>query len=126
MCVNWRGTKPSPSSRARHKTSLMARLLRLHLTCVGHKDARFFPLTLDFRNRERHATDCVIWLMNGGGKSSLMNLFYSTFLPESRRFLGAKEGNRERKLPDYIKGGDVAVVLTEWEMPRGPNLFSTT
>lgn len=104
----------------------MARLLRLHLTCVGHKDARFFPLTLDFRDRGQRATDCVVWLMNGGGKSSLMNLFYSAFLPESRRFLGAKEGNRERKLPDYIKGGDVAVVLTEWQMPAGPNLFSPT
>jgi hypothetical protein len=104
----------------------MARLLRLHLSCVGHKDARFFPLTLDFRDRERAPTDCVIWLMNGGGKSSLMNLFYSTFLPESRRFLGGKEEKRERKLPDYVKGGDLALVLTEWQMPPGPNLFSTT
>jgi hypothetical protein len=64
--------------------------------------------------------------MNGGGKSSLMNLFYSTFLPESRRFLGGKEEKRERKLPDYVKGGDLALVLTEWQMPPGPNLFSTT
>ncbi len=104
----------------------MARLLRLHLSCVGHKDARFFPLTIDFRDRERAPTDCVIWLMNGGGKSSLMNLFYSTFLPESRRFLGGKEEKRERKLPDYVKGGDLALVLTEWQMPPGPNLFSTT
>jgi hypothetical protein len=104
----------------------MARLLRLHLSCVGHKDARFFPLTLDFRDRARTPTDCVIWLMNGGGKSSLMNLFYSTFLPESRRFLGGKEEKRERKLPDYVKGGDLAIVITEWQMPPGPNLFSTT
>lgn len=104
----------------------MARLLRLHLSCVGHKDARFFPLTLDFRNRERLPTDCVVWLMNGGGKSSLMNLFYSTFLPESRRFLGAKLEKRERKLVDYVKAGDHAVVLTEWQMPPGANLFSTT
>lgn len=104
----------------------MARLLRLHLSSVGHKDARFFPLSLDFRNRERQPTDCVVWLMNGGGKSSLMNLFYSTFLPESRRFLGAKAENRERKLADYVKGSDLAVVLTEWQMPPGTSLFSTT
>lgn len=104
----------------------MARLLRLHLSCVGHKDARFFPLTLDFRNRTGAPTDCVVWLMNGGGKSSLMNLFYSTFLPESRKFLGAKAEHRERSLSDYIKANDLAVVVSEWQMPAGTNLFSTT
>ena len=104
----------------------MARLLRLHLSCVGHKDARFFPLTLDFRNRGGAPTDCVVWLMNGGGKSSLMNLFYSTFLPESRKFLGTKAEHRERKLTDYIKANDLAVVISEWQMPAGANLFSPT
>ena len=72
----------------------MAKLLRLHLTSVGHKDARFFPLMLDFRDRDGLPTDVVVWLMNGGGKSSLMNLFYSSFLPETRKFLG--EGARRR------------------------------
>src|SRR5205085_10520639 len=65
-------------------------------------------------------------LMNGGGKSSLMNLFYSTFLPESRKFLGTKAESRERKLTDYIKANDLAVVVSEWQMPSGTNLFSTT
>jgi hypothetical protein len=63
--------------------------------------------------------------MNGGGKSSLMNLFYSTFLPESRKFLGTKAESSERKLTDYVKGGDLAIVVSEWRMP-GANLFSTT
>jgi hypothetical protein len=101
----------------------MARLLRLHLSCVGHKDARFFPLSLDFRDRSGQAADCVIWLMNGGGKSSLMNLFYSTFQPESRRFLGTKAESGERKLGDYVKAGDLAVVLTEWKMPAGKDVL---
>lgn len=104
----------------------MAKLLRLHLSCVGHKDARFFPLSLDFRDRDGQPTDCVIWLMNGGGKSSLMNLFYSTFQPETRKFLGAKAESRERRLADYVKAGDLAVIVTEWQMPVGKNLFSPT
>jgi hypothetical protein len=104
----------------------MAKLLRLHLTSVGHKDARFFPLTLDFRARDGAATDNVVWLRNGGGKSSLLNLFFSTFLPESRKFLGSKADRRERKLTDYVKAGDLAVVVSEWEMPRGVNLFAPT
>ncbi|MGC1481474.1 MAG: hypothetical protein WA771_13305 [Chthoniobacterales bacterium] len=104
----------------------MAKLLRLHLTCVGHKDARFHPLTLDFRGRDGTATDNVVWLRNGGGKSSLLNLFYSTFLPESRKFLGSKAESKERRLADYVKAGDLACIVSEWEMPAGANLFSST
>lgn len=106
----------------------MARLLRLHLSCVGHKDARFFPLTLDFRNRQGDPTECVVWLMNGGGKSSMMNLFYSCFLPESREFLGSKIESKsdKRKLTDYVKTNDLAIVLSEWQMPSAGHLFSVT
>jgi hypothetical protein len=104
----------------------MARLLRLHLTSVGHKDARFFPLTLDFRGRDGKAIDTVVWLRNGGGKSSLLNLFYSMFLPESRKFLGSKAEGRERRLTDYVKASDLACIVSEWEMPAGANIFSTT
>jgi hypothetical protein len=66
--------------------------------------------------------------MNGGGKSSMMNLFYSAFLPESREFLGSKIESKsdKRKLADYIKANDLAVVLSEWQMPSAGNLFSVT
>jgi hypothetical protein len=106
----------------------MAKLLRLHLSSVGHKDARFFPLTLEFRNRHGDPTDCVVWLMNGGGKSSMMNLFYSSFLPESREFLGSRIESKsdKRKLTDYVKANDMAVILSEWQMPAAGNLFSGT
>jgi hypothetical protein len=104
----------------------MARLLRLHFTSVGHKDARFFPLTLDFRGRDGKAIDTVVWLRNGGGKSSLLNLFYSTFLPESRKFLGSKAEGRERRLTDYVKASDLSFIVSEWEMPAAANLFSPT
>ena len=106
----------------------MAKLLRLHLSCVGHKDARFFPLTLEFRNRQGDPTECVVWLMNGGGKSSMMNLFYSSILPESREFLGSKIDSKsdKRKLTDYVKANDIAVILSEWQMPSATNLFSGT
>jgi len=55
-----------------------------------------------------------------------MNLFYSIFLPESRKFLGSKAESRERKLADYVKSGDLAVVLSEWQMSAGGNVFSAT
>lgn len=97
----------------------MARLLRLHLTCVGHPDARFSPLTLDFRGPDGVAANTVLWLRNGGGKSSLLNLFYSTFIPQTTQFLGKKSDGSRRKLPDYVQSRDLACVVSEWDMSSG-------
>lgn len=97
----------------------MARLLRLHLACVGHHDARFSPLTLDFRGPDGAAANTVLWLRNGGGKSSLLNLFYSTFIPQKARFLGKKSDGRSRELSDYVQARDLACVVSEWDMSSG-------
>jgi hypothetical protein len=94
----------------------MARLRRIHLTSVGHKDARFFPVTIDLRDAFGAGSDAVLWLRNGGGKSSLLNLYFSIFQPRLTRFLGAKAEHKERALTDYVKATDTAFVVTEWEI----------
>lgn len=98
----------------------MARLLRLHFASVGHADARFSPLTLDFRRPGGAAANTVLWLRNGGGKSSLLNLFYSTFAPQTKNFLGKRADGRSRQLGDYVQGRDLACVVSEWEMAASP------
>ena len=57
----------------------MPRLLRLHFASIGHEHARLAPLTLDFRHDQGTGADSVVWLRNAGGKSSILNLFYSVF-----------------------------------------------
>ncbi|WP_367871734.1 hypothetical protein [Luteolibacter sp. Populi] len=99
----------------------MARLLRLHLASVGHPDARFSPLSLDFRGPGGAAVDTVLWLRNGGGKSSLLNLFYSTFVPQTKHFLGKRSDGRSRQLGDYVQSRDLACVVSEWEMASSPS-----
>ena len=95
----------------------MARLARLRFVCIGHPDARIDDLTLDFRDGEGRATDSTLWLRNGGGKSSLLNLFFSVVQPYRRQFLGGKAEFGDRQLEEYIKGDDHAAVVAEWELP---------
>jgi len=94
----------------------MPRLRRIHFASIGHRDARLAPLTLDLTDAGGQATDSVIWLRNGGGKSSLLNLFFSIFRPSRGDFLGKAVDGQSRHLTDYVKAEDTAFVVTEWEI----------
>lgn len=102
----------------------MARLMRLHFASIGHRDARLSPLTLDLRD-ENHGTgtDTVLWLRNGGGKSSILNLFFSLLRPGARDFLGSAAEGKSRRLADYVKDGDLAYVVSEWDLAPRLDLF---
>lgn len=105
----------------------MARLMRLHFASIGHRDARLSPLTLDLRG-ENNGTgvDTVLWLRNGGGKSSILNLFFSLLRPGARDFLGSAAEGKSRRLADYVKDGDLAFVVSEWDLAPRLDLFGTT
>lgn len=93
----------------------MPRLSRMRFVSVGYKDARFHDLIIDFRDDYKRATDTIVWLRNGGGKTSILNLTFSVLRPDQREFLGRKQEGKPRKLADYVLTGDVAVVVLEWE-----------
>jgi len=105
----------------------MARLMRLHFASIGHRDARLSPLTLDLRG-ENNGTgvDTVLWLRNGGGKSSILNLFFSLLRPGARDFLGSAAEGKSRRLADYVKDGDLAFVVSEWDLAPRMDMFGTT
>src|SRR5437899_2250365 len=94
----------------------MPRLARLRFASVGHPKARFHDLLLDFRNG-RNATDSTVWLRNGGGKSSLLNLFFSLVRPGHHGFFGGSAKKKEkRSLDDYVLADDRSVIAAEWEL----------
>lgn len=93
----------------------MPRLSRLRLASIGHPKARFHDLVLDFRDRHR-ATDSTVWLRNGGGKSSLLNLFFSLVRPSHGFFGGSARRREKRSLDDYVLADDRSVVAAEWEL----------
>lgn len=94
----------------------MPKLRRVHFASIGWPDARLSPLSLDLADDLGGATDSVLWLRNGGGKSSILNLFFSTFRPGLSDFLGRAVEGQRRHLADYVAADDSAFVLTEWEL----------
>jgi hypothetical protein len=94
------------------------KLAALRFRSVGERSARFQDLPLTFTapavgGSERQ--DSVIWLRNGGGKSSILSLLYALLLPRAADFMGRTV---KRSLTDYIDGGDTAHVVAVWE-PAG-------
>ncbi len=97
----------------------MPRLARLRLVSIGHPSARFGDLVLDFRDPAGRATDATLWLRNGGGKSSLLNLFFALVRPDRREFLGNRAEAKQRRLEDYVLPRDRGAVVAEWELDTG-------
>jgi hypothetical protein len=94
----------------------MPRISRIRYVDLGHEKARMEDLTLDLRDVDGSPTDTAIWLDNGGGKSSMLALFFSVMRPALRDFLGARAEHKSRKLDDYVRAGDHSLVVAEWVM----------
>ncbi|MEU3621058.1 hypothetical protein BS329_11250 [Amycolatopsis coloradensis] len=90
-------------------------LSRLRLASVGDRAARFTDLTLDMSSSEmagqQEPIDSILWLRNGGGKSSLLSLFFALLLPLRRDFMGRSV---KRYLEDYVAAGDTSHTVAEW------------
>ena len=101
----------------------MPRLCRMRLSSIGHDSARFDDLTLDFTDRQGRPTNSVLWLRNGGGKSSLLSLFFAGVRPGKRDFLGQRADEKVRRIEDYVGPRDHGVVVCEWELDADRGLF---
>ena len=101
----------------------MPRLCRLRLSSIGHDSARFDDVTLDFTDRQGRPTNSVLWLRNGGGKSSLLSLFFASVRPGRRDFLGQRADEKVRRIEDYVGPRDHGVVVCEWELDTDRSLF---
>ena len=97
----------------------MPHLSRVRFVSVGHPQARMEDLLLDLRGADGAPTDSTVWLRNGGGKSSILNLLFAIVRPSRREFLGGKADSRQRKLDDYVLPGDRAVTVAEWHLADG-------
>jgi hypothetical protein len=94
----------------------MPQLLRLRFVSLGHPQARMDDLVLDFQGPDGRPTDSTLWLRNGGGKSSILNLFFAIVRPHKGEFLGGKAEAKQRSLNDYILAGDRGVAVAEWQL----------
>ncbi|MFC0436428.1 hypothetical protein [Kutzneria buriramensis] len=90
-------------------------LSRLRLASVGDRAARFSDVTLDMSTSDvgslGEPVDSILWLRNGGGKSSLLSLFFALLLPLRKDFMGKTV---KRYLEDYVGTGDTSHTIAEW------------
>lgn len=104
----------------------MPRLARIRFVNVGPRKARMEDLEIDLRDASGVPTDTAIWLDNGFGKSTMVNLFFAMVRPATRDFVGRQVDNK--KLEDYILAKDHSVVAAEWVLdakPGDPELFGS-
>ena len=94
----------------------MPKLTRLRFVSIGHPNARMQDLTLNLCDQSGVPSDSTIWLRNGGGKSSILSLFFALPRPNRRDFLGSKADAKQRRLEDYILTNDRSVVAAEWTL----------
>jgi hypothetical protein len=101
----------------------MPKLRRLRLSSIGYDSARFDDVILDFTDRQGQPTNSIIWLRNGGGKTSLLSLLFAGLRTNKRDFLGQRAEEKVRRLSDYVGRSDHGVVVCEWELDADLGLF---
>ncbi|WP_314223532.1 hypothetical protein [Streptomyces zaehneri] len=96
----------------------MLQVRRIRLVNIGHRAAGFKSLVLDLTGgpssidgRSLQPVDVILWLRNGGGKSSLLSLLFSLLLPAKKDFIGAAKA---KSLAEYVPDGQVSHVIAEW------------
>lgn len=101
----------------------MPKLRRMRLVSIGYGSARFEDVTLRFTDRDGRPTNSILWLRNGGGKSSLLSLFFAGLRPSKRDFLGQRAEEKIRRIGDYVGPRDHGAVVCEWELDAEKSLF---
>lgn len=92
----------------------MLKLRRCHLSCIGNRSARFSPVSLDFSKGES-AENSVVFLENGGGKTTLAAFLYLTLWPEQNHFLLKAAKNAKARVANYLSAGQSAYIILECE-----------
>ncbi|MEV4511286.1 hypothetical protein AB0K00_20210, partial [Dactylosporangium sp. NPDC049525] len=95
---------------------------RIYLDRVGSPAARFRDVWLDLTGRDGKPLDTILWMRNGGGKSTLIALVCALIRPDRRDFLATATTGRH--LEDCILGADTGHVVVEWTDPTGRRLVT--
>lgn len=87
----------------------MPQILNIRFQSIGHRRARMESLTIPFADLAGKATNTIISLRNGGGKTALMGLLFWLINPD-----GKMPDNR--KIDEYIQGNDCSFIIIEWQL----------
>jgi hypothetical protein len=104
----------------------MWQIRRIYLDAIGTPAGRFADVTLDLADGRGRPLDSILWLRNGGGKSTIMALLGALMRPGRNDFLSAAEHRHDagRHLEDYVLRSDTAHVVVEWGEADGRRLVT--
>lgn len=104
----------------------MWQIRRIYLDSIGTAAGRFPGVTIDLADGRGRPLDSILWLRNGGGKSTIMALLGALMRPRRDDFLSAAEHRNDagRHLEDYVLGGDTAHIAVEWRESDGRRLVT--
>jgi hypothetical protein len=97
------------------------RLARVFMRGVGPASARFDPLTVDFRDQREAAEHSVLWLRNGGGKTTFERLLFHVLAWGDARNIGKEERSRPGGIEYLLGPDDVGHVVLEWIRADAPD-----
>jgi hypothetical protein len=98
------------------------KIRRIYLDHIGSPAARFRDVWIEFTNKAGAPLDTILWMRNGGGKSTLIALLCALIRPDRRDFLATATTGRH--LEDGVLGADTAHVVVEWVDPSGRRLVT--
>lgn len=96
----------------------MYKISRIYIENAGHSLAWYDSLLLDMTDSQTNdPTHSVLSLVNQGGKTTLLSLFFSTFDTAKDRFL-QHLSNKSQKFENYFdKNGLPGFIIVEWSLP---------
>ena len=103
-------------------SGVMWQMRRVRLDRIGAPAARFLNVNFDLTDADGHPLDSILWLRNGGGKSTVLSLLCALIRPNRRDFLAT--ATTDKHLEDYVLGADTAHVTVEWSGPGGRRLVT--
>lgn len=100
------------------------RLARVFMRGVGPLSARYDPLLVDFRNETTEADHAVLWLRNGGGKTTFERLVFHVVAWSDARNIGKQDAARPGGIEYLLGPEDVGHIVLEWIRADAPDALS--
>jgi hypothetical protein len=100
----------------------MWHMASIHLARIGPPAARCFDERLELGDEFNRPMDSIVWLRNGGGKSSVLALLCAHLRPHRNDFLATSA--TDKHLEDYVQSGDTSHTIIEWADQAGQRLIT--
>jgi hypothetical protein len=96
----------------------MQKISRIHLGNCGYRTAWYEGMTFELTDPDTgQPTDTLINLENGGGKTTLIGLFFSCFETAQERFLKHIQSKHNTFSQYFAHDGTPGFIVVEWLMP---------